>query len=297
MPLEYPGLGVWVLNQRDAYHFDREEFPQGRVDALDALGFNWNRWGRNRLKIREDQWDAQFNKLLEYIKEHGHSNISQHDKDNERLGKWIKNQRYEYRKYHNKGLGQSRLGRDRIDKLNEIGFQWRLRPERIPWDDRFKALVEFKEAHGHCRVPMTVPELGKWAKYQRDQYCLFMRGKKAKITKQKIDKLTSLGFEESLEERVALGLAGDGGLEEEQQEESHHPSQHQELVVDHAQEAAYQQQHHGEQQHHAAGGQAYAENYQQFGDPGHVYGGPPQHQAPPGPGGFHYQHGSVHYHG
>ena len=46
--------------------------------------------------------------------------------------------RYEYRKYHSKGLGPSRLGRDRIDKLNEIGFQWRLRPERIPWDDRFK---------------------------------------------------------------------------------------------------------------------------------------------------------------
>ena len=45
--------------------------------------------------------------------------------------------RYEYRKYHNKGLGPSRLGKDRIEKLNEIGFQWRLRPERVPWEERF----------------------------------------------------------------------------------------------------------------------------------------------------------------
>ena len=71
VPLEYPRLGVWVLNQRDAYHFEREDFPQVRVDALDAIGFDWNRWGRNRLKTREDQWEAQFNKLLEYIKENG----------------------------------------------------------------------------------------------------------------------------------------------------------------------------------------------------------------------------------
>jgi hypothetical protein len=49
--------------------------------------------------------------------------------------------RYEYRKYHVKGLGPSRLGRDRIEKLNAIGFQWRLRPERVPWDDRFHVRV------------------------------------------------------------------------------------------------------------------------------------------------------------
>lgn len=258
VPLDYPGLGLWVLNQRDAFHFERDVFPQDRIDKLEALGFNWNRWGRNRLKVREEAWDTQFAKLVEFIEVHGHSNISQHDKDNERLGKWIKNQRYEYRKYHNKGLGPSRLGKDRIEKLNEIGFQWRLRPERIPWEERFNALVEFKEAHGHCRVPMNVPELGKWAKYQRDQYVLRARGKKAKITKQKIDMLTSIGFEDSLEERVALGLSGEQGgggeagglLDEEQQQQDQDHLQHDEVAY----------QHHGE---------PHAEHY----DPGHAYGG------------------------
>ena len=85
-----------------------------------------------------------------------------------------------------------------------------------------QALVQFKEDHGHCRVPMSIPELGKWAKYQRDQYAQFMRGKRnAKINQQTIDKLVSIGFEKSLEERVAMGLPaeGEGELELEQAKE------------------------------------------------------------------------------
>jgi hypothetical protein len=92
IPITYPGLGLWVLNQRDAYHFERDVYPQDCIDKLEVLGFNWNRWGRNRLKVREEAWDMQFAKLVEFMEVHGHSNISRHDKDNERLGKWIKNQ-------------------------------------------------------------------------------------------------------------------------------------------------------------------------------------------------------------
>ena len=92
VPIDYPGLGLWVSNQRDAYHYERETFPPDRVMKLESLGFNWNRWGRKRLKGREEAWDTQFAKLVEFMEVHGHSNISQHDKDNERLGKWIKNQ-------------------------------------------------------------------------------------------------------------------------------------------------------------------------------------------------------------
>ena len=257
----------------------------------------------------------------------GHSNISQHDKENERLGKWIKNQRYEYRKYHNKGLGPSRLGRDRIDKLNEIGFQWRLRPERIPWDDRFKALVEYKEIHGHCRIAMSAGDLGRWAKYQRDQYCLFMRGKKAKINQEKVDRLIGIGFEDSLEERVALGLnveGGDGtGVGGEQQ---HHQQQQQQqhhvvVVMDHSQQQQHHDPaavaaapvevtayHHHEQTtatttvpvHHQAYGTE--QQYHHHADPNAAvaYGTATtvqQQDQQQGAETFHYQHGGVHYHG
>jgi len=142
VPIDHPsGLGIWVSTQRDHAHWNRDEMPKERIASLDAVGFNWNRWGHSRTKNRQDAWETQFIKLTEFIREQGHSNISQHDKEHGKLGKWVKNQRYEYRKFMNKGLGPSRLGRDRIEKLESIGFQWRLRPEIIPWETRFEVKI------------------------------------------------------------------------------------------------------------------------------------------------------------
>lgn len=79
-----------------------------------------------------------------------------------------------------------------------------------------KALVDFKRSYGHCRVPMSIPDLGKWAKYQRDQFTLYLLGKPSKITLCKIDKLKSIGFEDSIEERVETFLSESlttGGVE------------------------------------------------------------------------------------
>ena len=130
--------------------------------------------------------------------------------------------------------------------------------------------MEFKEAHGHCRVPMNVPELGKWAKYQRDQYVLRARGKKAKITKEKIDMLTSIGFEDSLEERVALGLPGEQGLLDDEQ----HGQQDEDNLL-----------HDGVVYEH--NGEPHAEHYL-HGDAGHVYGC--VHSSQPDSDAVNYQH-------
>jgi hypothetical protein len=109
--------------------------------------------------------------------------------------------------------------------------------------------VEFKQTHGHCRVPLNVPELGKWAKYQRDQYVLHARGKKSKITKEKIDLLTSIGFEESLEEKVALGLSGEDGEREDGGGLIHDEErQHRDQDEVHLQHDGVAYQHHGELQ-------------------------------------------------
>lgn len=71
--------------------------------------------------------------------------------------------------------------------------------------------MQFKAEHGHCRVPISMPELGKWAKYQRDQYAQFVRGKEhVKIDREKFDRLVALGFGASLDEGVAAGLVGEG---------------------------------------------------------------------------------------
>lgn len=90
-----------------------------RIAALDSIQFDWNIWGHQRLQVHQDAWDAMYNKLVEYMKKHGHGNVSQHAgkrknrqcvvgggeddgggvregdeelEEEERLGKWIKNQ-------------------------------------------------------------------------------------------------------------------------------------------------------------------------------------------------------------
>lgn len=37
-----------------------------------------------------------------------------------------------------------------IVALDALGFCWELNTD---WDNRFRELVRFKEAHGHCNVP------------------------------------------------------------------------------------------------------------------------------------------------
>ena len=49
---------------------------------------------------------------------------------------------------------------------------------------------------------MHNPDIGKWAKYQRDQFTSFKQGRPSKITKKKFDLLQSIGFEDSIDETV-----------------------------------------------------------------------------------------------
>lgn len=64
------------------------------------------------------------------------------------LGTWVGKQREEYRKLKDKKSSQ--LDKYRIDKLNEVGFQWSLQSWKIiSWNDRFDV--------SDCREAICVP--------------------------------------------------------------------------------------------------------------------------------------------
>ena len=129
VPINYPSLGIWVVNQR----FNLADMPKERVEALDSLGFIWN---HNRKHRSDEAWKKQYNTLLEYIKEHNHCNVPT-TAGHSKLSKWVGKQREEYKKFVNKQSSQ--LSKYRIDKLNEVGFQWSLQQWTvIPWEDRFE---------------------------------------------------------------------------------------------------------------------------------------------------------------
>jgi hypothetical protein len=62
------------------------------------------------------------------------------------------------------------LTHDRIERLEEIGFQWV--PYNIDkiFEERFRDLETFKRKFGHCNVPKTYSMLGQWCIGYRTAY-------------------------------------------------------------------------------------------------------------------------------
>lgn len=89
---------------------------------------------------------------------------------------------------------------ERIAKLEEIGFVWRLKETpycpRTGWDDMYEKLQTYRVWHGDCNVPgrryKQNPSLGIWVESQRRKY------RQGKLPPDHIEKLEALGFTWSL---------------------------------------------------------------------------------------------------
>lgn len=158
VPRSHPQLGCWIDNQRRAAK--KGKMPPERVDALNALGFNW---GATR-KDNDVSWQDQYDELLAYKAAHGNCNVSQREETG--LGRFVKWQRYIRKK--------GKLSAERIKLLDDIDFNWGSLTPRAPpmgWDARFEMLQKYKEEHGHVNI--TTKEkadndgLWQWLKNQR----------------------------------------------------------------------------------------------------------------------------------
>lgn len=90
------------------------------------------------------------------------------------------------------GGGRQRLTRDRIHRLDAIGFQWQVaNPNTKTWDERFEDLKEYQQLHGTTRVPRSSGTLGEWVHMQRRLY----NKKDPKFLSRKAHLLEDIGFE------------------------------------------------------------------------------------------------------
>jgi hypothetical protein len=66
------------------------------------------------------------------------------------------------------------------------------------WSDMYEQAVEFREKHGHCRIPQnfhTDKSLGLWAKRQRYQYTLLKEDPaKSTLSPERLELLENIGF-------------------------------------------------------------------------------------------------------
>ena len=111
-------LAQWVKRQRYQYKLKAEgrhsTLTPERQDALERLGFVWDSHGA--------AWEERLNELRSFHKVHGHSIVRGSDYENRQLAIWAKCQRRQFRLF-TKGK-RSYMTKERIAKLNELGFEW-----------------------------------------------------------------------------------------------------------------------------------------------------------------------------
>lgn len=170
-------LGSFVHYMR--FYVKSGKLSQDHIDRLNELGFSWN--------VTSDRWNAKYEVLSEYKKEHGDFDIpSGHS-----LYSWVS---YQRKLYHDNALPQ-----DRVDVLVDIDFDFEIplpkksfsKESPEAWEVRYRDLTAFKEVHGHCRVPEIYdpsPALNKWVSAQQNKY------KKGRLSDDQIDRLNEIEF-------------------------------------------------------------------------------------------------------
>ena len=121
-------------------------------------------------------WNKWHAELTKYKAKHGHLSVPK----NQYLGEWVHRQRATHKK--------GKLSKDRVQKLDDIGFVWNPKSKHPTWNERHAELTEYKAEHGHCIVPQRQGTLGTWVSWQRKSY------KKSKLSEERVQKLDALGF-------------------------------------------------------------------------------------------------------
>ncbi len=107
-----------------------------------------------------DRWEQRLADLSAFKAAHGHCNVPSTYREDPSLAVWVFNCRRQRK------LGT--LAKDRIERLDAIGFVWVVRKRRFvarDWDAMVAQLKAFQRKHGHCNVPHAWapnPELALW---------------------------------------------------------------------------------------------------------------------------------------
>jgi len=196
VPFRYsvnPSLGKWCIAMRYAYNqIQRGQTPsrnlaQDQIERLEEIGFKW--------KLTE-AFEQRYHELEVFKSEFGHCNVSSKYSVNPSLGKWCIATRYSYNQIQQGQPPKRNLTQDRIERLEEIGFKWKLTET---FEQRYHDLEAFKTKFGHCNIPLRYsvnPSLGNWCNAMRCAYNKIQQGQtpKSTLTQDEIERLEEIGF-------------------------------------------------------------------------------------------------------
>ena len=114
-------LGQWCSQMRTAYKKIQKGMKTKCNLSTDRkdIGFQWQ-------FIDDDEaFEKRCRELIAFKEEFGHSNVPQKCANNPSLGHWCDKMRGAYKKIQKGMKPNSNLSQDRIERLDEIGFQWK----------------------------------------------------------------------------------------------------------------------------------------------------------------------------
>ena len=201
VPKNYPEnlpLGRWVSKQRTHYRHYKQGKPSKlndeQVKQLEAVGFRWFDQKGHGPWI--EIWEQRLEELKEYQMNHDTIGIPQ--TDSSPLSWWCRYQRLQYQSY--KEGKKSSLTKDQVRQLEVLGIDKFKDIRDQKWDARLEQLKEFRDEHGHCRVPQNYapnPKLGNWVKTIRYQYTRAQNKVEPnyRLTDERMEQLREIGFE------------------------------------------------------------------------------------------------------
>ena len=115
-------LANWVVTQRTQYRLlkkgEKANITQERIDKLNDIGFVWD------VSHKFPTWETRLAELVAYKAKHGDCNVLTKGENKMQLRNWVMTQRTKYRL--RKEGKQSPMTDERIAKLEDVGFKWRL---------------------------------------------------------------------------------------------------------------------------------------------------------------------------
>ena len=114
---------------------DSDAVAAERAKQLQELNFS--------IDPHEEAWWEHYNRLLEFKKKFGHTNVPMNYDEDQSLAEWVRRQRSAHRR--------NKLAPERKDALERIDFGWTA--EQSMWSKRFLELKKFKSTYGHLNVP------------------------------------------------------------------------------------------------------------------------------------------------
>ena len=171
-------LGNWIVHQRTKYR--KGILEKERIKLLESIGFEW--------KMREHfDWMEMYRLLVKHKGKH--KTFANAPKPEPQLGSWMHWQRQRYK--------SGRMEQDRIDLLESVGFELRVR-ERIDWMKMYKRLVAHKKKYGTTQVPFNKNSRNN--KYYRNQdykqfACWVQRQRTTCKREDRVKLLNKIGFD------------------------------------------------------------------------------------------------------